>query len=336
MNDRFLTILRQLGSHEVTLALLGAVALVVAGGLAAGIPVARWIVVPLGGLFVNLAAALVAQPTLRAQPMLFAFHAMLGVLLLLIAADRLTALRGHVEITEGAMFDPSIAEVEAGPLHPYHLDRVAFVQGPFEIRYMPGMKRRETISLLRIPEPGGRWTEARVGDDNALIFGDYRFYTSFNKGFAPVIAYTDAQGQEAVGAVHMPSYPLRDFEQGNDWTPPGGAPLKFWLSIEEPIFNPDAEWVFRKPKDPTLVVIEGGGSRHPLALGQSVVLAGGASIRFEALRTWMGYTISANPFSAWMIASAIVAFIALAAHLCEKLMPSEPNRSTQPELRHAE
>jgi len=333
MNQTLVALLRPIGSHGVTLVLLGAVALVVVAGLVAGVPVADWIALPLAGLFVNLAAALAAHGTLRAQPMLFAFHAMLAVLVLLVGADRLTALRGHVEVTEGAMFDPALAELDAGPLHPWALDKVSFVQGGFEIRYAPGMKRRETVSQLRIPDAAGQWHEATVGDDDPLIVGNYRFYTSFNKGFAPVLTYTATSGASATGAVHMPSYPLRDFDQGNDWTPPGGAPLKLWLSISEPVYKPDEAWVFRKPEDPVLVVVE-GDQRHELALGQATALAGGAAIRFEGLRTWMGYTITANLFNAWMVAIAVAAGLALVVHRWTRFAPAAAGAGS--EVRHAE
>ncbi len=153
MTGTLLAILRQAGSHGVTLLLLGVLSLVVASGLVAEIEVADWVALPLAGLFVNLVAALVAHGTLRSQPMLFAFHAMLAVLVLLVGADRLTALRGHVEVTEGAMFDPSLAEVEAGPLHPWALDKVAFVQGGFR----DPLRARHEAARDGEPAAGSGW-----------------------------------------------------------------------------------------------------------------------------------------------------------------------------------
>jgi len=339
MSSVLVRVLRGVGSPPATLALLGAVGLVVLAGIAFGIPIADWIILPVAGLFINLIAALAAYATLRTQPMLFAFHAMLAVLALLIGLDRLTALKGHVEVTEGASFDASLAQIEAGPLHPYALDDVAFVQGGFEIQYLPGMKRRETISQVRIPAGAGEWQEARVGDDDPLIAGNYRFYTSFNKGFAPVITYTNASGQSVTGAVHMPSYPLRDFDQGNEWTPPGWSrdrePVKLWLSLGEPIYDENTAWTFRKPADPALVVID-GEERHELTLGQGVALAGGGTIRFDDLRSWMGYTITANLFNAWMLAVVLAACLALAAHLWEKFQSRPAASAALTGVRHAD
>lgn len=246
---------------------------------------------------------------------------MLLLLVLLVAADRLTALRGHVEITEGTMFDPALAEIEAGLLHDSALDRVAFLQGPFEIRYLPGMKRRETVSLIRIPDGDEGWRQVTVGDDDPLIVGDYRFYTSFNKGFAPVITYTGPDGQSVTGAVHMPSYPLHDYDQGNEWTTPGGRQIKLWLSMPEPVYREDAAWTFRKPADPKLVVIE-GETRQELRQGQVATLAGGAKLQFTTLRSWMGYTIAANSLAPWLMAAAIAACLSLAVHLWERFQPA--------------
>jgi len=327
--------LRLLGSHNATLALLGAMALAVVAGLASAIDTADWIALPLAGLSVNLLAALLAEPTLRAQPMLFAFHAMLAVLVVLIGLDRLTMLKGHVEVTEGAMFDPALAQFEAGPLHPYALDEIAFVQGGFEINYLPGMKRRDTVSLLRIPGAGGEWHEARVGDDDPLIVGNYRLYTSFNKGFAPVITYTGLDGRSVTGAVHMPAYPLRDFDQGNEWTPPDRSAVKLWLSLPEPVYDEAAAWTFRKPSNPTLVVLD-RDQRRELAIGQAAALAGGGAIRFDGLRSWMGYTITANLFNAWMMAVAVTACLALAVHLWEKFQPARRPQAAAEEARHAD
>lgn len=320
MSDALIRILRPLGSHTVTLVLICALGVVVFGGIIEVLVISEWVILPLAALFLNLMAALIAHGTLRSQSMLFAFHALMGVLVLLIAADDLTALRGHVEVTEGSMFDPGIANVEAGPLHPTSLDEIAFVQGPFEIHYLPRMKRRETYSNIRIPAADGTWTEAVVGDDDPLIVGRYRLYTSFNKGFAPVITYTGPDGRPVTGAVHMPSYPLNDYQQGNSWTPPGGEPVMLWLEIPEPVYDADNEWVFRKPKDPVLVVIS-DETRQELHLGMTATLPQGGTVRFDTLRSWMGYTIASNMFNPWMLAVAIAACLALFVHIWEKLQP---------------
>ena len=64
-----------------------------------------------------------------------------------------------------------------------------------------------------------------------------------------------------------------------------------------------------------------GEERHELTLGQGAAITGGGTIRFDGLRSWMGYTITANLFNAWMMAVAITACLALAVHLLEKFLP---------------
>jgi len=260
--------------------------------------------------------------------MLFAFHATLALIVCLLVADDLTSLRGRVEVTEGAAFDTAAAEIEASPLHPWSLDQVAFEQGGFEIRYLPGMKRRETLSSVRVPVKNDEWETVIVGDDTPLVVGKYRFYTTHNKGFAPILTYTSAGGRSVTGSVHMPSYPLNDYQQGNEWTPPGGAPVSLWLRIEQPVYDPDAVWTFKLPDDPVLVVIE-GSIRRELRQGESLRLARGGEIRFEALTTWMGYTIASNLLSTWIMAVAIAAGLSLLAHVWSVMVTLDSRSSVE-------
>lgn len=334
--NRAWNILRGAASARVTLALLAVTAVVAVAGDGAPWPVGIWIALPIGGLVINLIAALITNAAIRAKPALFAFHFALAILAVLVGLDRLMALSGHVEVTEGAAFEARLADVEAGPLHVWRLGLVGFVQGPFDIAYAPGMKRRETYSRVAIDDGNGAWRETVVGDDRPLVAYGYRFYTSFNKGFAPVVSFRDANGLAHTGAVHLPSYPLNDFQQGNDWNLPGsGRIVKLWLSLDEPVYDEDGPWSFERPKAARLVVID-GADRHELRLGQSAVLADG-TVRFEELRTWMGYTISSNRLIAWILATAFVATLAMAAHVYTKLRgPLAVRMPSAAEIAHAD
>lgn len=329
-------LLRGAASVRVTLVLLGVTAVVAVAGDGAPWPVGIWIALPIGALVINLIAALITNATIRAKPALFAFHFALASLALLVGLDRLMALSGHVEVTEGAAFEARLADVEAGPLHTWRLNQVGFVQGPFDIGYAPGMKRRQTYSRVAIEDGKGGWRETVVGDDRPLVAHGYRFYTSFNKGFAPVVSFRDTNGLAHTGAVHLPSYPLNDFQQGNDWNLPGsGRTIKLWLSLDVPVYDEDGPWSFETPKTAKLVVID-GAARHELALGQSVALADG-TVRFEELRTWMGYTISSNRLIIWILATAVVATLAMAAHVFTKLRgPLEVRMPAGAEVSHAD
>lgn len=309
----------RLASLWLTLVCVTTAAGVALTGHFADASIGVWIAVPFGMLGLNLLAALAVTPKLRRQGGLLGFHLSLAGLALLAAADQLISLSGHVEITEGAPFDARMVEAEAGPLHPWRLDRVRFVQAGFQIDYAPRMKRRDTRSTVLLPAGGGGWREVVVGDDNPVVVDDYRFYTSFNKGFAPVLTYTDRGGRAHTGSVHLPSYPLNYFKQGNEWAlPDGTGSVKLWLHIPEPVYDPESFWQFDKPDDAVLVVIA-GEDRHELRPGDSVAVNAG-TLRYEELRGWMGYTIAYNPLTPWMLASVVIAVLCLAWHMATKFM----------------
>jgi hypothetical protein len=313
------TPLRRLGSAETTSALIALCALVAATGIFFPIRTSDWMMLPVALLLVNLLAALATNARLKSQSMLYAFHVALVALIAVIGLDRLNSMSGRVEVTEGSMFDASGVTAEVGLLHDLRLDEVKFLQGPFEINYAPGMKRRETVSIIRIPEQKGAWREVRIGDDTPLIFGDYRFYTTHNKGFAPLLTYVSASGAAQTGAIHMPSYPINENKQGLAWTPPGAAkPLKIWLHIDEPVFDKDKAWKFVKPVNTRLVVID-GEERHELEMGQSVAL-GSAQLRYDGLRSWMGYTIVGQDMTGWIAAAGLIACLALLGYVVSVLV----------------
>lgn len=308
---------RALASLWLTLAALATAAFIAASTEIAAAPVGLYIAVPFGVLCLNLVAALAIKPALRRQVGLLGFHIALALLALLVGIDRLTSFSGNVEVTEGASFDASLVRAEVGPLHPWRLDKVRFEQRGFQIRYAPGMNRRETESAVRVPTEDGGWRELIVGDDKALVVDGYRFYTSFNKGFAPILTYVDERGVAHMGAVHLPSYPLNYYRQGNEWTPPGWTqPVKLWLHIEEPVFEEGASWRFDKPKDATLVVMR-DDDRRELRPGESMTLGPGR-LRYDELRSWMGYTISYNAVVPWMLGAIVIAVFCLAWHMVVK------------------
>ncbi len=308
----------KLASLRVTLTCIGvAVAVALFGSDGDTWPVGAMIALPFGALCVNLLAALTTNVTLRASAGLLGFHLALATLALLAAADRLTGLAGHVEVTEGVGFDPSLVEGDIGPFHPWKLDSVRFVQGGFEIDYDPGMKRRDTVSKVYLPGDGQASRSLDVGDDMPLVIGGYRFYTSFNKGFAPLVTFTDGAGAAHTGAIHLPSYPLNYFKQGNDWTIPGTRKaVKVWLHLPDEVYDEEGAWRFRKPDNASLVVIA-EGARRELRPGETISLSGG-HLRYEELRSWMGYTIAYNTLVPWMLATVVIAILCLAWHVAGK------------------
>lgn len=282
-------------------------------------PLAAFTALPFAGLCLNLLGAIAMTRKLRRQVGLLGFHLALAILALLVAGDRLMSLTGHVEVTEGAAFDARLVEAQEGPLHPWSLDRIRFLQGDFSIDYGPKMKRRHTRSKVFLPDGEGGYQALLVGDDDPLVFGDYRFYTSFNKGFAPVLRYRDAAGRVTTGAVHLPSYPLNYFKQGNDWRlPDNSETLKLWLHLPEPVYDEEGAWHFAKPRDAVLVVLR-GDERREMRPGDRLALGGG-ELGYESLASWMGYTISFNPLRRWMLAAIAVAILCLAWHAGRKMV----------------
>src|SRR6185369_16759691 len=175
------------------------------------------ILLPLSLLAMNLAAAIVVRPALR-RGGLGLFHIALLGLLLLAGVGRLTHFDGRVEVAEGAFFDPAQVEVKgSGPWHGSGWKNLQFRQGPFEVDYAAGVKRSHTRSQV--------WAEGEssaaprlVGDDTPLILDGYRFYTTHNKGFAPLLSWQPEGAAAVPGLINMPSYPLFDWKQENSWT----------------------------------------------------------------------------------------------------------------------
>ncbi len=323
--------LRRVGSAEMTSALIALSAIVAAAGIYLPIRTADWMVLPVLLLLANLLVALATNARLKSLPMLFALHAALVALIVTIGLDRMNSMSGRVEVTEGSMFEASNVRVQSGLLHRLRLKEVNFLQGPFEITYAPGMKRRHTESIIRIPQQDGGWREVRIGDDTPLISGDYRFYTSHNKGFAPIVTYVSASGAAQTGSIHMPSYPANDSNQGQSWTPPGATtPLKVWLHIPEPVFDKDKAWKFAKPTNTRLVIID-GEQRHELQLGDVAALSSG-QVRYDGLRSWMGYHIVGQSMTHWIAAASIMACLALLGHVLSVLVYGP--RTSAPEVEH--
>src|SRR3569832_1817574 len=167
-----------------------------------------WVlVVPMSLLAVNLLAAIITNPRINRRGGLLTFHlALLGVVILA-AIGRLTHLEAHIELLQDTAFSSKdIFDDSRGPLHRGKLDEISFVQGPYTVDYAAGMMRGLTHSQVRLPDGQGGWETRVIGDDRPLVIEGYRFYTSFNKGFAPILTWIPDQGEPQPGAVHMPSF----------------------------------------------------------------------------------------------------------------------------------
>lgn len=271
------------------------------------------IAVPLILLALNLACALIVKPVFRRQTALLVFHLALIAIVLLMAAGQLTYLRGQVEISSGAAFQGELTRSERGPWHNGRLGDVTFANHGFSIDYSPGMKRDQTRNAVTWKDPSGREQRAVIGDQQPLVLNGYRFYTSPNKGFAPLFTWHPVQGEPQRGTIHLPSYPIHEYGQALEWTPPGTA-VKLWfmLQFQEKLIDPVKAWQFRTPGEHTLVLRVGEerrelkpGDRHRLPQGMLV---------YEGLTTWMGYTVFYDWTLPWLFAASLLAVLSLAWH----------------------
>lgn len=273
---------------------------------------------PLALFALNLMAAVASRPAFRRQQALLIFHLGLIAIVLLLAAGRLSYLKGRVELSEGQEFDGQLTAFEAGPWHWWGLDRVHFSNEGFRIAYAPGVVRDKTRNTVRYVDGEGREQRAEIGDQQPLVLAGYRFYTSPNKGFAPAFLWYPAAGGEPVlGTVHLPSYPLNEYRQSREWRLPGSG-ITIWtmLQFDEILLDPKASTEFRLPERHK-VIVRVHEQRHELQSGQSVDLPEGRLV-YDGLRTWMGYTVFYDWTIHWMLVVCMVAVGALGWHFWRK------------------
>lgn len=284
----------------------------------------RWLAAPLLLLAINLIAAVATNAVFRRQLPLLVFHLALIALVLLAAIGRLTYFKGTAAITEGASFE-GVIERDAGPLHSYRLDEVAFINEGFEIAYKPGPTRDTLKNRVRYRDSNGRERTAEIGDNVPLVLHGYRFYPTANKGFSPVLLWQPAAGQPVLGGIHLPSFPANPLSQTHEWQPPGASePIWVMLDVPENLIPADRHSRFRLP-DSHKIVLRAGDARHELWPGQRLAVAGG-SVEYVELRTWMGYHIFYDWTVPWLLASCVLAIASLAWHFWTKFAARPWNR----------
>ena len=301
------------GSLRLTLA--GLLALIAATTLVyqQELPDSRWLAPPMALLAANLLCAIVSTPKFRVQGPLLVFHLALLAMLVLAAAGQLSRLSGSVELTDGVPFSGRLDRERRGPLHVGRLEDVRFVSEGFTVNYAPGPRREDTRNTVSWIDSAGRARRDIVGDDTPLVMDGYRFYTTFNKGFAPTFEWRPRAGEAVLAAVHLPAYPSEDFNQARNWTPPGGrTELWFLLDIDETLLDPATHSALRVPENYRLT-LRHGEARHQLRAGEQIELPDG-ELRFLGLRAWMGYQVFYDWTMHWLLASGAVAVGALGLH----------------------
>ncbi len=309
MNPQRLT--AHFGSLRTTLALFVLLALVVVAR-----PAFAPLAIALGLLALNLVAALVVHPLLRRQLPLLVFHLALLALLVLVGAGRLAALDGRFELTQDVPFDGHLLDKDAGPLYDESLQRLSFAQHGFEIDYAPGRQRGATRNRVSWRATDGKTHSATIGDHRPLTIDSHRFYTTPNKGFAPMLHWLPERGEALLGAVHLPSYPAHELRQSREWALPDGREVWVMLHFDETLIDPRSVSAFRLP-DAHRLIVRIGTQRFELAPGERIGIDGGTLV-YEGLRTWMGYRVSYDPTLPWLLAASLLAAFALAWHYTQK------------------
>ncbi len=310
--------LRRLASTRLTL--VGMVLLAIGAGLSYDNPehMPVWVLAtPMALLALNLSAAIVVYPAIYRNPGLLVFHLGLLGICVLAAIGRLTHYEAHVEMSKGQIFATEAAnDVRHGPLHMGDLDSVRFVQGPWTVDYTSRLTRGPTRSHVLVPDEQEGWQEIIVGDDTPMILEGFRFYTTFNKGFAAVLTWIPDEGEAVTGTIHMPSFPLFDYKQSNSWQPPGGQEIKFWLRLQT-AYDIDGSWTLDGKTSSAKLVVNTGEERHELDPGQAVPMEGG-QLRFDELTTWMGYRIFYDPTLFGLFISSMLSVLGLCLHYWRK------------------
>lgn len=308
--------IRKLASLRLTLVGIAALGISALLGARTALVDTNATVVPIVLLSVNLIAAILTNRSFRTQTGLLVFHFALLLVFVLNGLTVLTRFDGHVEVLEGAAFDARQVEVsDSGWLHRGRLRDIAFVQGDIQVEYLPGLIRQATRSRIEYVEGSGGEGVATIGDKVAAVFSGYRFVTTFNKGFAPVMRWRGSDGVDQYGAVHFPSYPEFDWNQATTWTTPTGQQLRMELEFEVPILRTSEAWLLQRPTQAYGISIH-SAEVEPITLGpgDSIDLQQG-SLHIEELRMWMAYRIDYFPLLPWMFVAALIGIVGLSAHL---------------------
>ena len=306
-------------SNRSTLVLLVVLALAITVYYQVSLPQRIWIIaLPTGLLILNFLLALATRDILKNNWALMVFHFALMALVLLAFAGRLSFFKATLELAENEEFAGQLENVRQGPWHRYGLSATRFTNLGFQIRYHAGIKRDKTVNQLLLTTPDGLQQPLEIGDHVPVIIGHYRFYTSHNKGYAPVFEWQPfTSSAKVVGSIHLPAYPTHEFRQALQWTIPG-TEIELWafLKIEENVLPEDREFDFQVPQQHQLV-LRYQDNRYALRPGDELELPGGI-LRYQKLSTWMGYKVDYDWTRPWLLSTALISLAGLFVHFIVK------------------
>jgi len=273
---------------------------------------AGWLASVLALLCLNLAAAVMVRPQFRRQPGLLIFHFCLMVVAGLAGLQAMTIFEGRIEQVETQPFAFENVEVlNQGPWHVNRLDEISFVQGPVVVEYHPNLRRGRTQSRIFHGEDGApEWTE--FGDTRSFHQRGYRFVTTPNKGYALTLNWLGEDGRATAGNIHMPSFPIQEWNQSQQWQTPEGEEITLFL--EKPPVSADQDWILTsKGFEGRVLLTRPDGTQIELAKGKPVEVNGGSLTLIDVV-LWIGYRIEFNAILSWLFASAALGTVALGWH----------------------
>lgn len=324
-------VVRKLGSLKLTVLILVALGIGVLLTYRVVVETIWPVVVPLGLCAVNLMAAIATRPIFRRQLPLLGFHLALLLIIILAGIGRLTYLKGQVELVEGQEFDGTLTKQVSGPWHRNNYAQLHFVNEGYTIDYETGVRRGLTQNKVRYLNENGLAQVATIGDTVPLILNGYRFYTSFNKGFAPVFLWHSSLTpgtQPVLGSVNLPAYPIHEYRQALEWVLPG-TDITAWtmLQFDEVILDPEKPSEFRLPAK-YKVIVRIGDERRELQPGDAIDLPQGRLV-FDGLRSWMGYTVFYDWTLHWLLAACVLAVLSMSWHFWRKYASTPWNADHQ-------
>ena len=306
--------LRALASSRLTLAGLAALAVAVLLTQRYDLPHGWTLIGPLALLSVNLLAALFTHRRFRQQRALLVFHVALLALVGLVAVSRLTYLGGVVALVEGVPFSGRLDVSGAGPLHFGRLADLHLVNEGVELHYAPGGVPGPLANRVRWSDEAGQERVGIIGDHYPLTLHGYRFYTTGNMGFAPLLRWWPAGGAPVDGSVTLPAFPRSLLNQHAQLQLPGlggGAALE--LVIESAMPELGAAYTFAVPQRAHLR-LQRGGRTWRLDPGAALEWPEGR-LEYRELRTWQGYQVHYDFTRPWLLLAGGSAIASLAVYL---------------------
>lgn len=277
---------------------------------------------PLGVFSLSLLAAVATNPRFRRDWSLLGLHLGLLALVALVAVSRLTYFDGAVTLTRGEEFDGRLLVDRRGPLHRGGVERLRFANEGFVEEYIPGQRWKTTQARLRWRDEQARERVAVIDNDRPLLLDGYRIYSTFNRGYAPVIAWAPHGGSEEIGAVQL--RPGEGFSLGAEWQLPAGP--RVWALLELPPVR-DLTPGERRANLGEIgldhkLVLRIGDRRHVFRPGETVELPQGR-LRYVRLDSWMGYRVVYDVAMYWMLSAAMIVVVCMIVYYARLLLRSQ-------------